>query len=484
MIKEIIRKAKDENKKVYIYAHKFPDGDAIGSSLAIAEYLKDNGIDAKYILSQESRLLPEIFDEISVTTSVDRNQISLILDTNKTEQVDNRNFMKSRRNDIYVIDHHQKTENSIEEELKLSSDNVIRDSKASSTCELILNQIDREKITPQIANYLTTGLLTDTAKLKFLRENTLHNLAVLIASGARYDEISEICNKKIKLKDEVVLARLMLKVQKYQIGDTFGLILPVNFEEANRLEKQYYMKNLHRKIFKMSDIENCSFNCMSVETEPGNYNIEFRSATLFGNFDVFNLALQLGGGGHHNASGCSLTQDNGFEQNGIIEMIKQTTQERYSNYGKGIKKIELNNADKELSSILEKTQNLTKNVTPQALSQVHKLIKSGANYEYIFRKMKTFEEFMLGNEILSRVTEDVLNEKNPVVKIILSEDEIEILKHKYNINEKTILENIRIFSNIDIENASIELPDGSKSIITKTGKVEILKSKDEDEFSL
>ena len=313
---------------------------------------------------------------------------------------------------------------------------------------------------------------------------TLHNLAVLIASGARYDEISEICNKKIKLKDEVVLARLMLKVQKYQIGDTFGLILPVNFEEANRLEKQYYMKNLHRKIFKMSDIENCSFNCMSVETEKGNYNIEFRSATLFGNFDFFNLALQLGGGGHHNASGCSLTQDNGFEQNGIIEMIKQTTQERYSNYGKGIKKIELNNADKELSSILEKTQNLTKNVTPQALSQVHKLIKSGANYEYIFRKMKTFEEFMLGNEILSRVTEDVLNEKNPVVKIILSEDEIEILKHKYNINEKTILENIRIFSNIDIENASIELPDGSKSIITKTGKVEILKSKDEDEFSL
>ena len=35
MIEEIIEKAKKGNKKVYIYAHKFPDGDAIRSSCAI-----------------------------------------------------------------------------------------------------------------------------------------------------------------------------------------------------------------------------------------------------------------------------------------------------------------------------------------------------------------------------------------------------------------------------------------------------------------
>ena len=51
MIKEIIEKAKKENKKVYIYAHKFPDGDAISSSQAVVKYLKNQGIDAQYVVT-------------------------------------------------------------------------------------------------------------------------------------------------------------------------------------------------------------------------------------------------------------------------------------------------------------------------------------------------------------------------------------------------------------------------------------------------
>ena len=37
MIDEIINKAKKENKSVYIFAHKYPDGDAVTSSTALAE---------------------------------------------------------------------------------------------------------------------------------------------------------------------------------------------------------------------------------------------------------------------------------------------------------------------------------------------------------------------------------------------------------------------------------------------------------------
>lgn len=53
MIEEIIEKAKKENKKVYIFAHKNPDGDAIGSSRALAEHLKLQGIEAKYVVTNE-----------------------------------------------------------------------------------------------------------------------------------------------------------------------------------------------------------------------------------------------------------------------------------------------------------------------------------------------------------------------------------------------------------------------------------------------
>ena len=64
----------------------------------------------------------------------------------------------------------------------------------------------------------------------------------------------------------------------------------------------------------------------------------------------------------------------------------------------------------ELSSILDSTDRLTKNVSSEILSKVDELVKNEANYEYIFKKYKTFERFMLENEILSKVPEDKLFE--------------------------------------------------------------------------
>ena len=42
-------------------------------------------------------------------------------------------------------------------------------SSASSTCEILVNEFEEENINPKIANILTLGLITDTAKLKFIK---------------------------------------------------------------------------------------------------------------------------------------------------------------------------------------------------------------------------------------------------------------------------------------------------------------------------
>ena len=47
MLETIINKAKSEGKKVYIFAHKYPDGDAVCSSIALKKYLIANGIEAE-----------------------------------------------------------------------------------------------------------------------------------------------------------------------------------------------------------------------------------------------------------------------------------------------------------------------------------------------------------------------------------------------------------------------------------------------------
>ena len=95
MIEEIIEKAKQENKKIYIYAHKFPDGDAISSSRALAEYLKLQGIDARYVVTTDVKAFNNVVGDIPITRDVDENEISIILDTSTVSYAENSLFKKS-----------------------------------------------------------------------------------------------------------------------------------------------------------------------------------------------------------------------------------------------------------------------------------------------------------------------------------------------------------------------------------------------------
>lgn len=475
MIEKLIEKAKKENKKVYIYAHKFPDGDAISSSCSIVEYLKSNGIDASYVVTNPVNSYTQVVGEILTTQSVDSNSISLIVDTSTLDYAENKMFLGSQPEDIYVIDHHMKAKgmSCIEDELKLPTDNVLRDSSASSTCEILVNEFEREKLSPQIANMLTLGLMTDTAKLKFLKPDTLQNLQTLLQSGADYSHIISMCTRKSNLRDEVGLAKVLLNSKKIDIGDTFGIVLPIDNKTVSSMNSQYGLRAIQKKIFKMSDITNCSFNCMFAENTPGEYDLEFRSSSVYGNFDVQKLATMYGGGGHYNASGCHLSQKNGYNVQAISTAINQYVSDMYSEQATGLEDITLTDTDKELASILDETDRLTKGVTPEILSKVDDLKKHGANYDYTFKTFKTFERFMLENEILSRVPNTALGKKNPSVDITLSPQDVDTLCQRYNVSEDEILSVIGTFSNINIQSATISLPNGRKTTIDRNGNISV-----------
>ena len=143
MLKDIIKKAKEENKKVNVYAHKFPDGDAICSSCAVVEYLQNNGVEAQYIITNPVFSFSQVVGKISPSTQVNEKDISIIVDTSTRDYAENQLFEKSKVNDIYVIDHHMKKDGDIciEDELGIPSTNFLRDSNASSVCEILVSEI-------------------------------------------------------------------------------------------------------------------------------------------------------------------------------------------------------------------------------------------------------------------------------------------------------------------------------------------------------
>ena len=120
--------------------------------------------------------------------------------------------------------------------------------------------------------------------------------------------------------------------------------------------------------------------------------------------------------------------------------------------------------------VLSETKKLTKNITPKILAIVDYLIKQGANYDYTFKNFKSYERFMLENEILSRIPESTLTQKSPIVSIYLSSQEVNDLCLKYNVSQDDILKTIEIFANIDIKFASISF-NGKKIQIDKNGRI-------------
>lgn len=473
MIERIVEKAKKENKRVCIYAHKFPDGDAISSASAIVEYLKGQGIDASYIITNPVNSYSKVVREFPTTKTVDGNSISLIVDTSTLDYAENKLFSNTSLEDTFVIDHHMKAKgmSCIEDELGLPEDNMLRDSSASSTCEILVNEFERERISPQIAEMLTLGLMTDTAKLKFLKPNTLQNLQTLLESGADYGKIISMCTRKSNLRDEVGMSKILLNSQRVDIGDTFGIVLPVSNETVNSMNSQYGLRAIQKKIFKMSDITNCSFNCMFAENTSGEFDLEFRSSSVYGNFDVQQLATMYGGGGHHNASGCHLSQKNGYNEEVITSAIIKYVSDMYAEQATGLEPITLTEEDKKMATILDRTERLTKGVDTSVLLEVDELRQNGANYDYTFKKFKTFERFMLENEILSRIPDSICNQRQPIVNISLSPQDIEALTQRYNVGEEELLGLIDTFSNINIQSASISLPNGRKATIDRNGNI-------------
>ena len=334
----------------------------------------------------------------------------------------------------------------------------------------MVDEFDPNKVTPNIANKLTLGMMSDTAKLKFIKPDTLDNLAKLIELGANFEKISATSNRKIRLSDEVGLAKVFLRTQKFEIGDSFGLALSLDNKSVKNLLAHYGIRNPQKKIFKMADIEGCSFNCMCAENTRGSYDFEFRSSSTYGNLNVFDLASHYSGGGHPFASGCSISGKSTNIESVTKEVI-DTAQEMYSDSA-DFKDLPVESeANDRLADVFERTGRLSHDITPDVLKEVNSLVRDGANYEYYTKSFKTYEEFMLQNEILSKVPDFKLKDKEPSVRINLSAQDVSFLTKKYGVSEEQILGSISAFSNINIRNASIYLPDGRGTTIDRNGHI-------------
>lgn len=316
-----------KSHKIAIVTHFSPDGDAMGSSLALHLFLQKLGKQSKVIVPNSYpdflHWLPGHKQVLNFEADPKKTERFLLsadviftLDFNSYKRLEQLGNVIAKANGIKVlIDHHQQPDS--------FATFYYHDTKACSTCELIFDWIADLKqlklIDKKIAACLYTGLMTDTGSFRYSSVNahTHEILAVLLRTGIKPSDIHSAVydsyslnrlkllgfalNEKLKLVDDCPVAYFTLsekELQRFHFrkGDTEGL---VNYP------------------FSVKGIKVCAlFN------ESDNYiKISFRSK---GNIDMNQFARKyFNGGGHINAAGGKSTEDLQTTEQKFVREIKK-----------------------------------------------------------------------------------------------------------------------------------------------------------------
>lgn len=283
-------------------SHINPDGDSIGSQLALMKFLENIGKKAT-ILSQHA--VPDVYkflygnekirSEVSDSESFD---IAVVLDASDQNRLgDTVNRVLKRVPFIINIDHHVSND-------KFGGLRYLN-SDASATAVIIYDLIVllKGEIDRDIAECLYTGILTDTGSFHYLNTDTKSHLvaADIIKYGINpnkiYEEIYEIFNittikllglalSSIEMGRTGEIAWMKIRLDDYNLasltnGETEGFINYVQMIKGVKV-------SLFFKEF-MND-ENQLATKVSFRSKEG--------------VDVNKIACVFGGGGHFHAAGC------------------------------------------------------------------------------------------------------------------------------------------------------------------------------------
>ena len=308
-------------KSVVITTHRGPDGDAMGSSLALYHLLKKLEHNVQIITPNDYAYflhwLPGNKDVIIYEESKEKcKKISekadliFFMDLNNIDRIaDYKNCIINTSSIKILIDHHQDPDCSM-------ADLVFSDTKSSSTAELLYNIIKvlnlNHLIDKDIAECLYTGILTDTGSFKYSSTTSItHNIiSDLIERGVDHSRIHDLIYDNSSI-DRMRLLGYCLneKLQVYEENNS--AIISLNHEELKRFN---FKKGDTEGIINYAlAIKGIIFAAFIVEKD-GITKLSLRSK---GNFKVNEIAKKyFNGGGHINASG-------GVSQLSVKETIKK-----------------------------------------------------------------------------------------------------------------------------------------------------------------
>lgn len=296
-----------ETKRLLVVSHTNPDGDAIGSSLAMAAYLESLG---KEVIILFDSPIPSVYDFLKGANKIikaDTYQQPLTVDTvialecPSLERIGKVKNRLTGNETILCIDHHLDSE-------EYGVVNWI-DTSYSSVGEMLWHmfKLADYQFDQTVAEHLYTGVMTDTGRFRFdnTSPRTMICASELIAAGAKPEKISRAVYFDSKPST--------LKLQ--------GLVLhDIQFTADNRIcYLSLTNKMLQEAKADRSEAEGLIdftlfgtgvlIGAMFKEADNSTTRVSLRSAA---DINVAKIAGEYGGGGHFRAAGFDVSA--GIEQ--------------------------------------------------------------------------------------------------------------------------------------------------------------------------
>ena len=289
-------------ESIVILTHENPDGDAIGSSLALYNGLKQIGKDADLIIPE----FPQTFEflknskEVKKEGKTEKYDLAIALDCGDIKRLDGFAKYFEDANVKISIDHHSAN--------TMFADYNFVNPMAPACCQILVTVLEALgiEIDKEIGTCLLTGIITDTGGFKYsgVTSETFEFAAELLNKGVNVSNIYKKVLQTLSKPSFELRRRAMNRLEFLEEGKIAFTYITLKDEEETMAGS-----NSHDGIVEMGrDIEGVEISIFLREKEDG-YKISLRSNEYV---NVSDICLMFSGGGHIRAAGGSVNLP--FEQ--------------------------------------------------------------------------------------------------------------------------------------------------------------------------
>lgn len=302
----------DKNNKFVITSHIRPDGDGLGSGLALYWMLRSLNKEPTVLLRDRVppayTVLPGSESVVVLSDITDDYDAAFVIECSDVE----RPGLPSLKNQFVVnIDHHATTQ-------AFGDINWV-DSTAAAVGEMIYNLCKAlgVEVTKEIAECIYTALLTDTGSFHFSNttERTLKIASELVRRGVEPARISQAIFYSHPFAKIRLLGMVLSTIERDQSSHLAWIKLDREMMlEAGATDED--SDGIVNHALSVHDVNAVAF---FKELTPGVYRVSLRSK---GKNNVAKVAELFGGGGHRNAAGCRIDGEYEDVKRRVIEALQ------------------------------------------------------------------------------------------------------------------------------------------------------------------